>query len=340
MSKNLKSVIVLLVGVALVYLFFRQLDWQTVGAHLREANPWLIVAGVIMIYGTLVARSLRWQVLLAPIKKVSLRNAFAANTIGFGSIFVFGRAGEVVRPIVMSLRERLSPGATIATVFIERIFDTAAVVALFAGNLLFFVPPENQAGNSAVIRSIRLTGLSLSLGVIAGLGLLVLLRLKADVFLAWMGRITRPLPQKVSSLLLGLLRHLAEGLSVLVNLKELLLAIFYTALVWGTVTAAAWLVVRAFGVDFSLGYIVFLLGFGLVGSAVPTPGGGAGAFHVATQRALMFLGLETNLAAAIAVVFHLVSFGPPFLLSFYFLVRDDIRLSQLREMMTPDHPAT
>ena len=100
----------------------------TVGAY--AGGPGVAAYGsskAALINLTMLARSLRWQAFLTPIAKAKLSNIFAATSVGFGAIFVIGRAGEIVRPAVLSLRERLRPSATIATILIERVYDTTAV---------------------------------------------------------------------------------------------------------------------------------------------------------------------------------------------------------------------
>ncbi len=340
MKNYLKPAIVLLIGGALAYWFIARTDWSVVGEKMRHVNGWALFASLILINLTMLARGFRWQVLLAPIAPVSVRNAFAATAIGFGAIFVIGRAGEVARPIALSLRERLRPSATLATILIERIFDTAAVVGLFSVNLLFFQMPEQttntyQDAQQTMMR-LRTLGALLSLGVIIGIGVLILLRLRSEPLLKWLETRTAALPQKLMRPLLNLLRSLAEGLAVLTGVRSLLLAVFYSACVWALVTAATWLVVYAFGLHLPLTYIIFVLGFGLVGSIVPTPGGGAGAFHAAAAKGLEFLGIETNLAAAIAVVYHLIAFGAPFILGLYYLIRDDLSVQQIRDALNEE----
>ena len=333
MSKRIKPFLILAVGLALAYFFVRRLDWEQVSLHLRGARVWPLLLGAVLINLTLLARSLRWRALLAPIAPVTLGHVFAATSIGFGSVFIVGRAGEIVRPMVLSLRERLRASATIATILIERLYDTTAVVGLFAVNLLFLRLPAASGAEPQTLGSIRTLGLLLSVGVAAGIAAMVLLRLRAEGLISWLERRTRRLPPQLVRPILNLIRHLADGLSVLLDLRELLLTSAYTALVWGLVILSHWLVFSAFNLDFSLSEVIFVLGFGLVGSVVPTPGGSAGAYHAAAAAGLIFLGLERNLAASVAIVLHLVSFGPPFLLGLYFLVRDGVGIGQLREMV-------
>jgi uncharacterized protein (TIRG00374 family) len=336
MGKKFKSILILAIGLGLAYWFVSRLDWHTVGTHLRSAQIWPLILGAILINLTMLLRSLRWQAFLAPISEVGLRNLFAATSVGFGSIFIIGRAGEIIRPTVLSLRERLRPSATLATILIERIYDTTTVVSLFAVNLLFFKLPAQSAVDPGRLDTIRSIGLMLLAGVIMGIITLVLLRLKAETIIGWLEIRSKRLPQKLINPLLNFIRHLADGLSVLLNLRELAITVFYTACVWGLVSAATWLTLFAFGLTFSLSHVIFILGFGLVGSVVPTPGGSAGAFHAAAAKGLEFLGLEANLAASIALIYHLIAFGPPFILGLYFLIRDEISLDQLREIIASE----
>jgi glycosyltransferase 2 family protein len=335
-TKYLRPAVILLIGGALAYWFIASTDWSVVGDRISHVKVWPLALSIVLINFTMLARALRWQVLLAPLARISLRNSFAATAIGFGAVFVIGRAGEVVRPVVLSLRERLRPSATLATILIERIFDTAAVVALFSTNLLIFQLPQQTAESHQTMTLLRTLGALLSTGVLVGIGILILLRLRANVFLQWLETRTAAFPQKVMRPILNLLRSLAEGLSVLVGARALFLSVAYTACVWGLVTTATWLVAYAFGLDFPITNIIFILGFGLVGSIVPTPGGAAGAFHVSAAKGFKFLGVEANLAAAIAVIYHLIAFGAPFILGLYYLIRDDISVQQLRDALNEE----
>lgn len=335
MGRNLKSVLILIIGLGLAWWFISRLDLDTVGAHLRNARIWPLLLAAVIVNLTLFARSLRWQVFLSPITTAKLSNLFAATAVGFGAIFVIGRAGEIIRPAVLSLRERIKPTATFATILIERLFDTTAVVSLFAANLLFFeIPPDPSNANA--IETIRSIGLTLLICVAVGISLLVLLRLKAAPVIGWMERHGAWLPKKLSQPLLNFIRYLTDGLSVLLNLRALAVTIFFTACVWTLVVAATWLTLFAFGLSFSVGHAIFIMGFGLVGSVAPTPGGSAGAFHATAAKGLEFLGLDPNLAASVAIVYHLIAFGPPFVIGLFYLIRDNISLRQLREMIASE----
>lgn len=307
-----------------------------VGEHLRNVRLWPLGVAAALINFTIFVRSLRWQALLAPIAQVKLGNIFAATAIGFGGLFIIGRAAEILRPTVLSLREKLQPSATFATILIERIYDTVAVVILFSISLLLFEPSPDQIKVWQSVGGTKTLGLLLLLGILVGIIILVSLRLRAEPILGWIQNRSNRLPQNFFQPLLNLVRHLAEGLSVLLSLPKLAVTVLYTALVWGLVSSATWLTLYAFGQKFSFPQVLFILGFGLVGSIVPTPGGSAGAFHAAAAKALEFLGVESNLAASIAIVYHLIAFGPPFIVALYYIIRQDISYKQIREMIASE----
>jgi uncharacterized membrane protein YbhN (UPF0104 family) len=129
---------------------------------------------------------------------------------------------------------------------------------------------------------------------------------------------------------------LASALSILADARELAVTVGWTASVWAVIVLADWLVIRAFGLPFSPAQAIFVMGFALVGSLVPTPGGAAGAFHAATAAGLIFLGVARDQAAAIAIVTHLVVFSPAFAFGLYYFLRGDIDLTQLRQLTSSE----
>jgi len=92
------------------------------------------------------------------------------------------------------------------------------------------------------------------------------------------------------------------------------------------------LVMRAFGIPQSqIPYTgaVFVMGLSMLGSVVPTPGGATGPFHAAAAAALVFLGVDRNLAASAAIVLHLVIFLPAVFFGLFYILKEGIAPSVL-----------
>lgn len=282
-------------------------------------------------------RAYRWGALLAPLGPTRLSHLFAATTVGFGAVFLLGRMGEVVRPVVLPMRDPgVRTSSSFVTIMVERIYDLMAVVILFAVNLLWFTPPTNMGAEFSRVRIAGIVLLLLSIAAVAGL---VWFRRRSRNIIGWLERRLdrlRFVPERLGRALIGVLEQLAKALRVLVDARELAVTIAWTAMVWAGIAVANWLVLRAFGLSFGMSEAIFILGWSLVGSLVPTPGGAAGAFHAATAAGLIFLGVARETAAAVSIVIHVVDFGPAVIFGFFYFVRGDINLTRLRSMMSPE----
>lgn len=320
-----------LLALAILWWFGRKLNWQEVRQAVSHANPYLLGLAVLVISLAYFFRAARWGALLAPLCPASLRNLFIATTVGFGAVFLFGRAGEVVRPVVLPMRDsRIRPSASFVTIMVERIYDMIAVVLLFAVNLLWFSPPVNAGVEFGRVRAV---GIILLIVALAGVFGLTQFRKKSQGAIGWIRKTLegrRFVPVRLTRAVLSVLEQLASALRVLVNARELAVTVGWSAMVWLAIALANLLVFRAFGLPFGVTETVFVLGWSLVGSLVPTPGGAAGAFHAATAAGLISLGVQRDTAAAISIVLHIVDFGPALIFGVYYIIRGDINLSRLR----------
>jgi glycosyltransferase 2 family protein len=331
LRQTLKFTVLLLLTGALLWWFARGVEWGQVGAELAGANPWLLACGIAAVCGTYFVRAVRWRELLAPLAPASLKSLVAATTVGFGAVFLVGRAGEVVRPAFLPLAERrVKPAASFVTIGVERLYDVVAVVVLFALNLIWFRAP---GGDPVAYARVRGAGLVMLAAAIVGVASLVWFRGRAPGLIGWLGgRLDRGprFVRRAGELLTHVLEQLAGALAVLTGARSLAVTAGLTALLWGLIGAANFCVLRAFNLPFGPAETVFVLGWALVGSLVPTPGGAAGAFHVATARGLAFLGVAAAKATAVSIILHLVVFGPALFLGLFFFLRSDVKLSNLR----------
>ena len=339
MRKYLKFIgLCLLAGLILLW-FGWNLNWAEVSGAIGRADWRLIAAAVVVVLLTYLIRAFRWRTLLAPLAPdASLREAFAATTVGFSAIFLLGRAGEVVRPAFLPLRDRaVKPGAAFVTIAVERICDMSAVVIMFAANLLFLKLP---GVDEAAFARVRQGALLLLVAAVLGLAALVWFRRHSARVTAWLGAKMESWPRALSrpgKVAVGLLDQLAQTLGVLVGVRSLLVTVGWTAALWAAIAVANMLVLRAFGLPLGVSETVFVLGWALVGSVVPTPGAGAGTFHAATAYGLMaYLGVPETEAKAAVIVLHQVVFGPSLIFGIYYFLRSGLSLARLRELIASE----
>lgn len=333
MRKYLKFIILSLLAAFILWWFGRSLDWSQVRAAVVQSDWRLIAAAVAITCGTYLVRAYRWRALLAPLVPSSLRDLFAATTVGFGAVFLAGRAGEIVRPALLPLRDRrVRPSASFVTIAVERIYDMTAVIVLFAANLLWLHAP---GVDTKVYARVREAGLILLIAAAGGIAGLVWFERHARSFIPWLharfGRSTSMM-RRAGRFITDLLEQIDGALSVLVDPRGLIVTVGWTALLWLGITLVYWLVLSAFGLRLGPTGAVFVMGWALVGSLVPTPGGAAGAFHTATAAGIIFMGAAREQAAAASIVLHLVAFGPALFFGSYYFIRGDISFAQLRHV--------
>ena len=342
LRKHLKFVALVLLALLILWWFGRGLDWAEVRRALNQADAGLLAVAVVVVCSTYLLRAYRWRALLAPLTGSGIGALFEATTVGFGAVFLFGRAGEVVRPVVLPLRDsRVRPAASFVTIMVERVCDMLAVVVLFAANLLWF---RGSVGRETDFAHVREAGLILLIVAIVGLIALVWFERRSRSMIGWLDRRLarwRFVPKRVGHGVTSTLEQLARALRILADARELAVVVGWTAVVWLSIVLADWLVLRAFGVRVSgelVGFsaTVFVMGWALVGSLVPTPGGAAGAFHAATAAGLIFLGVPREEAAAISIVTHLVVFSPALFFALYYFLRGDINVTRLRQLTSPE----
>jgi uncharacterized protein (TIRG00374 family) len=334
LRKYLKFTLLVVVALLLLWLFGRNLNWQEVGDSLRHANPLYLVLSVLCISFGYFLRAVRWQVLLKPITRSSLAELFATTTVGFAAVFFVGRAGDIVWPMWLPMRDRrVRPSAALVTIFIERVFDLTSLICFFSVSLIWFQVPIGHQGDFA---KVKFAGNVMLATMIAGIIALIIYHRWSAPVIAWAERVTkrRFIPGRVRYLILSLMRQLASSLDILKSPVELFWATFWTFALWISIAVPTWLIILAFGLDKTLINSTFVMVVATLGSLIPTPGGAAGAFHAATAGSLMLLNVDKDQAAAASIIMHLVYFSPAVLFGLYYLLRGDISIERFRSLLS------
>jgi uncharacterized protein (TIRG00374 family) len=339
LRKYVKFILLFLFAAFIVWFFGRNLNWQEVRGSLSQANGWYLgYAAAIISFGYLL-RAIRWKVLLSPITPSSLKELFATTTVGFAAIFLIGRAGEIVRPMWLPMRDRrVRPSAALVTLGLERVFDLAALACFFSVNLLWFTPPP---GREEEFDKVAILGILMLGGVFLGFAALIVYQRNSPKVIEWTSRIIdrRFIPKRIQKLILNLLKHLSSALAILQDWRETLLVSFWSFMLWLAIAVPTYLVLLAYDGTITMADSLFIMGFAVVSSVVPTPGGAAGAFHTATAASLLFLrqDMRREDAVAVAIAMHLVYFAPAIFFGLYYFAHGDISIERFRSLLSSEH---
>src|SRR3984893_1085642 len=134
----------------------------------RDANPYYIILALLAIYSCYGIRSLRWQVFQRNIGNTNFWKIYKLTLAGFAAIFLLGRAGEPIRPLLLAKKQYLPIADTFGIYVLERIFDMASI-AVIAGVALILFGMHPHAGEMAsqLETAAKTTGTFLFAGVSA-----------------------------------------------------------------------------------------------------------------------------------------------------------------------------
>jgi uncharacterized protein (TIRG00374 family) len=337
LRKHYKFILLALFTVFIFWFFGRNLNWKEVSVSLSQARPLYLILAVLGICFGYFLRALRWKVLLEPITESSLRELFATTTVGYAAIFLIGRAGELVRPMWLPMRDpRVRPSAALVTLGVERIFDLASIICFFAVTLIWFNVPE---GHAVEFGYVKLAGNIMLAGVVAGFVALIVYQRVSARAIAWVSAATdrKFIPKRIRGIIISLMKQLTASLQILTDWREIASVTFWTIMLWLSIAIPTWLVLLAFDLPLTFLDSLFIMGWAAIGSIVPTPGGAAGAFHVVTARGLMFLGISVEQATAVAIAMHLVYFAPAIVFGLYYFFHGDISYNRFKSLLSSEH---
>ena len=324
----------LLLAALLLYFFVRSSDWHTVLSNMESANPWLLAVVFFGQFPLFYIRAIRWQCFLAPIKKIRISLLVPPMMIGFMISFIFpGRIGEVVRPVLLGIRENISKTSAFATIVLERIFDLLAILILL--QVYFLLAPlagPPAPGSEKWMATIRVWGWVLLLGSAAVVGLMVLFKMKSEFASRLFHRLAGFLPASLQRKAVNFLESFVAGLNVYHDFRTFALIGFYSLALWSGICTSIWICIRAFGIDIPYLMVYPIQSILMVGVAIPTPGM-VGGFHATMKIGLVNLcGVDPSRAVSAIIVLHALLITPVILQGLFHTWREGFSLSEIRKL--------
>jgi glycosyltransferase 2 family protein len=317
MTSVIRGVVGVLLAAALIYWVFRGIDPKALGSTLAQASWPLLGLAALVNLSHNVFRVIRWRWLLAPTRPgVPFRPMFAAVVLGYMTTLAGARIGELVRPALLSAREKLPLGPTMGTIVADRLLDGLSIVTLFAVGSLRASFAPSALPMAAKIQDWAWIALA---AVVCGLTILVFLsgaapRLRSwlaprNAFVRWIG---------------GAVLALSDGAAALRSPRRLVPIVLWSLAAWVTIAIGTWLGIEAAGASVSLWDVFVLLPLLAAGIALPTPGA-AGGYHATMKFGLTTLfGVDPTLATGAGLLMHLSIAIPIFVIGMVLLRTEKI----------------
>jgi uncharacterized protein (TIRG00374 family) len=250
-----------------------------------EGVRWELVAlSTLLLFVLTVLRATRWRYLIAPVKRLPLREVVLVNWVGFFAIFALPlRLGELARPALSKLRNGISISAGLGTVAVERVVD-GSITSLCVAWALWTLP--RLSVTDPVARAVPYySSMVLAVFCCAMLALAAFLWQRA-LAVHLTQQVFRLFSPKLGSTLARKVDGVADGIR---SLGDARLALGFTAeslLYWGINACFMWTLGIACGLPMELGHAVAVMGVLALGILLPSGPGMFGSFQVSVSAAL------------------------------------------------------
>lgn len=350
LQKSKKYILLVLAVLAAAYFVYKfrnaislqGFHWSMVAESLRGARISLLLLALAANYVCYAIRSLRWMRFCRAVGATRFGNVFSATLMGFTCVFILGRPGEPIRPVLIARKDSLSVARMFGVYVLERVFDIAATAVLAGYALLMFERGGIGGGAGAPLMKVaRSAGVLLFAGLAAVVAFLIYFRTHGAGWLArklehesW----RHGWREKIAVLLEGF----SEGLQGIRAWSDLAALVGYTVVHWVLVIFVYVWVFGAFGGKLAhLGFagVTLVCAFTLVGSAVQVPLVGGGS-QVATSLVLTrIFGVEGVSAGVASIVLYLISFAGCCVAGVPLLLREGWSVGELRRMARAEEKA-
>ncbi len=277
---------------------FRLLEW-----------PWILLSTLLAL-ATYFGRALRWRVLIRGVKPdASLWRLASATAIGFTALVLFGRAGELVRPYLIAIKEKVSFPSQIAAWFLERIYDLLTALLIF-GFALSRVHSSGVSVGEHLTWVLRVGGwAAAALGAIS-LGLIFAFSRYASVMESRLLDALQVLPERLLDRARRVLTAFRHGMESNRSAGSVWRVSFYSVLEWALIIACYGCVFRASPVTarLSITDVVIFVGFVAFGAVVQIPGVGGGMQVVSVIVLTELFGLNLAASSGIALMLWAITF--------------------------------
>lgn len=311
-----------------------EFDWTLFSSTLLKLNwSWLALSAILGIL-TYYARALRWAVMLRPLKpSPKLFGLFSATAIGFTAIVIFGRPGEIVRPYLISTKEKVPFSSQLAAWLIERIFDMLTALLIF-GFAMTQVARSHLAADSLLAWVLKGGGYVAAVVATATLSVFILFRQSSVRLKERLQGGLEFLPERVLAKVSKLLESFILGIECVKDSRNLLSLAFYTVVEWILIVLCFLACLKAFPALSSLGMVaaLVLVGFVAFGSLVQIPGIGGGQQIMIVVVLTEVFHQPLEIASGMALVNYFMTFLIIVPFGLILLLHEGLNLKKLKEM--------
>ena len=302
----------------LIYLCIRNLDFAQSVNLIKNANIKMVCLALVIYTLSFVVRSLRWEYILMPLKKIKPFRSFFFLVFGFFMNNVLPlRLGEFVRAKVAGEKLQVSRSGVFATVVVERLVDVIVFIISFF-LIALFVDIPGWLKHTFVVCTVIFGAIFL---------VLFFMSKKQKNFVSIISKLH--LPVKISNIIEGLFVKFSNGLEFFQHTKLILIVFILSGIVWLIEAWSYKIFFLAFGLEISVMQALFFIVVTGVATMIPTAPGFVGAIEASGVVALGIFGIDQSLAFTAIASVHFGDIMMTYLMGVTGMVKEKISFSDL-----------
>jgi len=306
-------------GIVLLFIAVRQVDWRIVGAALTSVSPgWLILAALFAASAQ-ACFAARWYVLVVSNHEMTFGDAFDFLAIGaLAGLVLPPRLSDVARAVAASRYHSTSATGLFGTIVVERLLDVLMLVAFGAGVSAFMpVPPLLRGALGTLLAIVVVAVIVLWMGERGPLGAMG----------RWAGRWRGP-----GSRIHAWTEMFLSGTGVIREPGRIPKALFVTLAGWICAAASASSLIGAFADTapwFAGAFTIVIIN---LAGILPAPPAGIGVYHYSAMVGVTPWLTDPSTAFAYAIVSHALSAAVVIVLGTWGLARKGLSIRALQRM--------
>lgn len=323
MKRKWLLVIGVLLGMGLLFVAVRQVDWRAVGAAVASVSPrWLLLA-MLATAAAQALFALRWYVLVGSAQGWNFSDAFDFLAIGaLAGLVLPNRLSDVARAVAAGRYHSTSATGLFGTIVIERVLDVLMLVGFGAAvSTLMSVPAYLQGALITLLAVVVAAVVVLWAGERGPIG--------------WMARWAGQWRGPGSRIHAWADRFLA-GTGVIRERERIPKALLISLAGWLCAATSASLTLLAFAAPapwFAGAFAIVIIN---LAGILPAPPAGIGVYHYAAMVGVTPWMPDASRAFAFALSSHAMSVTVVIMLGTWSLARKGLSLRGLRRMASDD----
>ena len=299
-----KYAAIVLMGIGLLYLAFKDMDPAKMWEDMIHANLWLIGFSILLGYLAIVLRSYRWRIVLRSMgHEVPLGAALHSVALAYLVNLAIPRGGEIARCTAIQRAAGVPMDKALGTVIMERMIDLLMSLVLvvitvflalreFKGLFALTKGVSPEAAATAESSGFPWVGVGLAALVLGGLLLLLAL---------YKGVIRHPLADRMRHFMIGI----GHGLRSIRSLDNSWAFWGHSIGIWGCYFLMVYICFFSMEATsiVTIPQALFVMMSATFSYILPVPGG-IGAYHYLVSSALLVIGVPLDAGLAFATVVH------------------------------------